>query len=149
MTFCLRIKLVHDHALEFYKNTNTGENAGFDLFFLTDVSFKSKMSNKIDFGIQCEMIDDQGQNVAYWLMPRSSIVKTSLRMSNSMGLIDAGYRGNILAFVDRLDDNETYLVKGSRMFQIVAPNLKPFNIEIVKDLSSSIRAEGGFGSTGQ
>jgi dUTPase len=41
-----------------------------------------------------------GRFHAFWLMPRSSISKTPLRLANSMGLIDAGYRGPLLAMVD-------------------------------------------------
>ena len=82
-------------------------------------------------------------------MPRSSIPKTPLRLSNSIGLIDAGYRGELQAPLDNISD-ENYLVKaGTRLFQIVNPDLSTFSsINIVDKLSETDRGEGGFGSTG-
>lgn len=55
---------------------------------------------KIKFGIHCAMVNDSGEFVSYILMPRSSISKTPLRMSNSIGLIDSSYRGELMAPVD-------------------------------------------------
>ena len=48
-----------------------------------------------------------GQYHGYYLYPRSSIVKTGLRLANSVGIIDAGYRGEIIAVVDNIDKNFT------------------------------------------
>jgi dUTP pyrophosphatase len=91
---------------------------------------------------------EKSVNISYLLVPRSSIVKTPFRMSNSIGIIDAGYRGNLMAYVDRLN-NSDILRENERLFQIVLPNLKPIDrIEIVDELSSSSRGTGGFGSTG-
>lgn len=126
----------------------TGENSGLDLY-CPQKQLIGSTTSCIDYEIQCEMIDlSTGQNVAYLLIPRSSIYKTPLRMSNSLGLIDAGYRGNIKAVVD-LRSTEDYTVEeGSRLFQLVAPNFQPFLVRVVEELSGSQRGFGGFGSTG-
>lgn len=87
-------------------------------------------------------------NCSYYLYPRSSISKTPLRMSNSMGIIDAGYRGEIIAKVDNLTDTDYILEKGVRLFQICDASLEPIEIKIVDSLSETTRGEGGFGSTG-
>ena len=55
----------------------------------------------------------------YYLYPRSSISKTPLRLCNSVGIIDAGYRGNIMAFVDNIDEDYDL---GTRLFQLCDPN---------------------------
>jgi dUTP pyrophosphatase len=82
-------------------------------------------------------------------MPRSSIAKTPLRQCNSIGLIDAGYRGEIMAAVDNIK-NEAYTVeKGQRLFQLVAMDGSPIHFEIVDELTETTRGEGGFGSTGK
>lgn len=89
------------------------------------------------------------ENLSYMLVPRSSIVKTPYRMSNSIGIIDSGYRGNIMAFVDVIGEDPVDEPKvGERLFQIVLPTLEKFNYEIVSELSQTERGEGGFGSTG-
>jgi arsenate reductase-like glutaredoxin family protein len=89
------------------------------------------------------------EHLSYMLVPRSSIVKTPYRMSNSIGIIDSGYRGNIMAFVDVLGDGPVVEPKvGERLFQIVRPTLERFDYEIVNELSQTERGTGGFGSTG-
>lgn len=84
----------------------------------------------------------------YWLVPRSSISNTPLRMSNSIGLIDAKYRGYIMAKVDNLSEHSYHIAKGTRLFQLVGPTLEPITFELVNQLSDTSRGEGGFGSTG-
>ena len=150
MPHILFIKPLSENSKRFYQQRFASEttDSGFDLFCCKEEHFEPSLSNKIDFEIQCEMRDLYGRNVAYWLMPRSSIIKRTLRMSNSMGLIDAGYRGNIMAFVDNVGATEATIEDGCRLFQIVAPNLEPFHVKIVDELSSSVRGVGGFGSTG-
>ncbi|MBL6964583.1 MAG: dUTP diphosphatase, partial [Bacteroidetes bacterium] len=89
------------------------------------------------------------ENNPYLLMPRSSIAKTPLRLSNSIGLIDGGYRGEIMAAVDNIK-NEDYTVEpGQRLFQLVAMDGSPIHFELVDELSHTTRGSGGFGSTGK
>ena len=85
----------------------------------------------------------------YYLMPRSSIVKTPLRLANSVGLIDSSYRGTIRAVVDNIKMTDYVVEKGSRLFQIVAHDGKPITHEFVNELSETQRGDGGFGSTGK
>lgn len=90
-----------------YSNHSTFHegDAGLDLFCPRDLSiYSGQISHKIDLGINCELKDENGNNLPYLLMPRSSTgSKTKLRMSNSLGLIDAGYRGPICACVDNIE----------------------------------------------
>ena len=85
--------------------------------------------------------------VSYYLYPRSSITKTPLRLANSVGIIDAGYRGNIIACVDNIKNGEYIIEAGSRLFQICSSDLSPISIEIVNSLPETSRGIGGFGST--
>jgi dUTP pyrophosphatase len=100
----------------------------------------------IDTEIQCEMLYDK-KNVSYFIVPRSSISKTPFRMSNSIGIIDSGYRGNLKMYVDSLDGSEPELNKS--YFQIITPTLDTIWTLLVEQLSSSERGENGFGSTSQ
>lgn len=164
----LLIKPENDEIRKFYEGHKAAHegDSGVDIFCHTeeDIYFQ-EFGYKIKLGIRCAMVDDNGNLVSYILMPRSSISKTPLRMSNSIGLIDKGYRGEIMAAVDCNSEqleisiangedcdimNSTYKIeKGQRLFQIVAPGFVPFTIELVDELPSSERGEGGFGSTGK
>jgi len=86
-------------------------------------------------------------NCSYYLYPRSSISKTPLRMSNSTGIIDAGYRGNIIAKLDNISNEEYKIEKGTRLFQICSPSLDEIELKVVDKLSITTRGTGGFGST--
>jgi len=116
--------------------------------------------------VKCAMTETVSTNriasekpVSYYLYPRSSIVKTPFRMANSVGIIDAGYRGEIMAVVDNIDNArndmktclDRYAPPMSRLFQICSPTLEPFLVKIVEsenDLGVTERGTGGFGSTG-
>ena len=105
----------------------------------------------ISLDIQCEAFVDKNkdQNVSYYLYPRSSIYKTPLRTANSVGIIDAGYRGTIMAAVDNRSTEDYTVTPGQRLFQLCGPTLEPITFELVNQLSETSRGEGGFGSTNQ
>ncbi len=120
-------------------------DAGLDLFVINEQTISAGESTLIHLEIACET--EEGR--PYLLMPRSSIAKTPLRLSNSIGLIDGGYRGEIMAAVDNIK-NEAYTVEpGQRLFQLVAMDGSPIHFELVESLSETTRGEGGFGSTGK
>ena len=143
----LLIKPLNDLAREYYNNHNHFHkgDAGLDLYVLEDQTFKAGETAKIKLGISCESIDGKG----YFLFPRSSISKTPLRLANSIGLIDGGYRGEIMAVCDNIKDYDFSVSKGDRLFQLVSADLSTIEFEIVKELSDSTRGSGGFGSTGK
>ena len=107
-------------------------------------------------GVSCAMRNNEtGELVSYYLYPRSSISKTPLIMANSVGVIDAGYRGELMAKVKYIgrerDDGASaaYVVKEQvRLFQVCASDLSPLAVELVDTLEESTRGSGGFGSTG-
>jgi dUTPase len=100
----------------------------------------------------------------FYLYPRSSISKTRMRLANSVGIIDSGYRGDIIAAVDTIGlfgSNDIWHIwketlspikKYDRYFQICSPNLSPFLVRIVETEAElgapTARGAGGFGSTG-
>ena len=74
--------------------------------------------------------------------------KTPLRLSNSVGIIDSGYRGNIIGIVDNVSEEEYVIEPNSRIFQLCSPILSPISFEVVNSLSETSRGSGGLGSTG-
>ena len=133
-------------ALEFYRNHGHFHDgdAGLDLYVLEDIHFDPGETKAIKLGISCEPED----GIAYYLFPRSSISKTPLRMANSIGLIDGGYRGEIMAVCDNIKSESYTAKKGQRLFQLVATDRSPIQYELVEELEMTTRGTGGFGSTG-
>ena len=143
----LYIKTIHPIAKKYYENHGHFHqgDAGLDLYVLEEMTFLPGDTKKIKLGIQCE--PDDGR--AYYLFPRSSISKTPLRMANSIGLIDGGYRGEIMAVCDNIKNIDYKLEKGSRLFQIVSSDNSLIQYELKDELSLTSRGSGGFGSTGK
>jgi len=152
----LAIKPENDTILMMYSGHDAYHpgDSGVDLFFPEDVNIPPKTTVVIDFKIQCEASErdsDETDNlsyISYYLYARSSISRTPLRMANSVGIIDAGYRGNIKVAIDNIRDQSYSVEKGQRLFQICAPDLGPIDVELVDELSPSSRGSNGFGSTG-
>ena len=164
------------------KLQNFHADSGFDLLNPTSRQFQpGSLSMKYPLGVKISLMqhaadyirehdetsnDDRTvlqpvlrvQPLPYQLLPRSSTgSKTNLRLSNSVGVIDSGYRGELCALIDCFGDvhhsptDRVRLEKGNRNFQIVAYNGFPIHVNLVdneSDLGNSERGEGGFGSTG-
>ena len=95
----------------------------------------------IDHKVRCE------SSGSFFLVPRSSITKTPLRMANSIGIIDVGYRGNLMAKVDNLSDEDYVIELGMRLFQICLPSLATPVVNFGSVGTDTERGIGGFGST--
>ena len=142
----LLIKPFDEECEQYYQNHRHFHDgdAGLDLFVINEMLIHGNYTVFIHFKISCENLN----NKPYYLMPRSSISKTPLRMSNSIGLIDAGYRGEIIAAVDNIREEDYTIQPGQRLFQLVAVDGSPISFRLVNELSETSRGAGGFGSTG-
>jgi len=82
------------------------------------------------------------------IFPRSSISKTDMMLSNSVGVIDSGYRGNITArFIKSRNGVDCYKT-GDKIAQIMIIPHPSIEFEEVNSLSETERGAGGYGSTG-
>lgn len=145
------IKINNPELQQMYSNKkNNQTDSGIDLYLPEEHTIPPKtFSYCIDLQIQYEIVNEHSENIASFLLPRSSIYKyPGLMLANSIGLIDAEYRGNIKAYVHNLSDEPIHLPCGIRLFQIVNPSLTPMNLDIVDTLSETTRDQDGFGSTG-
>ena len=142
----LNIIALNDISRSMYENHGHFHDgdAGLDLYILENIIFMPQETKIIKLGISCESIDGKG----YFLMPRSCISKTPLRMSNSIGLIDGGYRGELIAVCDNIKAFPYTVEKGQRLFQVVAADSSAIKFELRDQLSATSRGSGGFGSTG-
>lgn len=80
------------------------------------------------------------------ICPRSSVTKKELFMANSVGVLDSGYRGELILKFRKVGNNE-YEV-GERVAQIVLFSYPEIEFKEVDELSETQRGGGGFGSTG-
>lgn len=85
------------------------------------------------------------------VLPRSGLAsRHGLTLANSPGLIDAGYRGEIVCAVVNLDREEPVkIARGDRIAQLVIVPVAAVEAEWGDELPPSERGEGGFGSTGR
>ena len=81
------------------------------------------------------------------VFPRSSIRKYGLALANSIGVIDSGYRGEIMCSFKPTGSCPTYNV-GDKVAQMIIMPYPIVNYVEVTELSDSERGEGGHGSTG-
>lgn len=165
--FTLHIKTENNNLIDKYSdNIGHDGDSGIDLYTPEDISFLPGETKLVNLNIKCQMVDNMTNNlVSYYLYPRSSIYKTPLILANSVGIIDSGYRGEIMAALKYLpttehflEMNETskldliknkYILKaGTRIVQVCSGDLTPVNIKLTSELTETSRGSGGFGSTG-
>jgi dUTP pyrophosphatase len=121
-------------------------DAGLDLCSAVDVVIEPGERVMIPTGVAVAIPDGH----AGLVLPRSGLAsKHGLTMANSPGLIDAGYRGEVICAAVNLDREEAVkILVGDRIAQLVIvelPNVAPIWME---ELPASTRGESGFGSTG-
>jgi len=117
-------------------------DAGMDLV-ITDIKGENTFDITYGFGISMEI----PEGFMGLVFPRSSIRKTDLVLSNAVGVIDSGYRGEIQATFKRTGLNKYEI--GDRGAQIIIMPHPIVDFVEVEELTNTERGEGGFGSTGK
>jgi dUTP pyrophosphatase len=123
-------------------------DAGWDLYLDSNHIFDDEKPNPkmlCKFGIALEI----PRGYVGLVFPRSSVYKTSLRLSNEVGVIDSGFRGQVKAVFDCHNFLDGIFKKGDRTAQIVFIKLPDVELIQVDELSKSQRGEGGYGSSGE
>lgn len=152
-----------DHVQQHNQNMldNNFPNSGFDLFIPYNMFFNTPFAcNMVNLQIKAEMIyynssSNKSEYSAYLIHPRSSISKTPLMLANHTGIIDSGYRGDLIAAIRQLPvhnlENPYRVEKYTRLLQICHPSLCRVFVNIVHEnhLTSTERGQNGFGSTGR
>jgi dUTP pyrophosphatase len=121
-------------------------DAGFDLRSSVDVEVGPGERAMVPTGIAVAIPDGR----AGLVLPRSGLAsKHGLTMANAPGLIDAGYRGEVICAVVNLDrEMPVKIARGDRIAQLVIVDVPDLEPEWVDELPASARGRGGFGSTG-
>ena len=130
-----------------YKKDLSG---GLDIYFQKDTELVIGADNVVPLGFCAEVPEG---HVAL-LVPRSSAGMKGLALRNTVGVIDADYRGEWIAHIviDQQGDNvwgdSVKYKRGDRALQAIIIPFNKVDINIVDDLSVTDRGDGGFGSTG-
>ena len=119
-------------------------DAGFDLY-ATSKAYDE--NGNVVYG--CGLAFEIPEGYMGLVFPRSSNARTSLLLSNSVGVIDSGYRGEVTAkfkSITPLHEREYQI--GERFAQIIFLPIPNVELEVADELSDSERGIGGYGSSG-
>jgi dUTP pyrophosphatase len=140
----VRIKRLHEKAV-IPSYARIGD-AGLDLIATTVNRVDQEQYMEYGTGISLEV----PEGYVALLFPRSSISTKDLLLCNSVGVIDSGYRGEVKVRFKPMGstwENKNYLV-GDKIAQLIIIPFPQIEFEEVKNLASSERGSGGFGSSG-
>jgi dUTP pyrophosphatase len=125
-----------------------GEDLGYDLFALAAVTLAPRTTAKVRTGIAVEARHpDTGAPLGLLVRDRSSMAARGVATTG--GVIDAGYRGEILVLMTNLGDVAVELNAGDKIAQMIPVPVLTGAVEDVENLEDSARAAKGFGSSGR
>lgn len=134
-------KLIPDAVVPNYAHVG---DAGMDVYASEDVHIKKGERMKVPTGIAMEI--PEGYVGLVW-------DKSGLSMNHGLktlgGVIDAGYRGEIMIGIINLSNEDYTIGKGRKVAQILIQKVETSNIQETEELGDSHRGEKGFGSTGK
>lgn len=139
----LNLKTINPHLSTYYKTfEGTNQTNSIDVILPNNIVLKNG-TNVIKLGIACEPLEKCG----YMLCQHPH---EKFNMCNVIGIIDYGYRGEIMAKVDysSTDNDPMTLEAGSKLFYLTNKAYEKLQIMVVNDLTTTDRGAGGFGSTG-
>ena len=150
------IKLINEHIIQLQVKLDEGAkmptyahktDAAADLYAADTITLPAhSLSNMVRTGVH--IILPEGYMAM--IFPRSSIgAKTGLRLSNSAGIIDQAYLGQLGVLYDNVSDSDYTINAGDRIAQLLILPSYQFKAEEIQELPETDRNESGFGSTGK
>jgi dUTP pyrophosphatase len=125
-----------------------GEDLGYDLFALEGAVLAPRATVKVRTGIAVEA-RHPGTGTPLGLLVRDRSSMAARGIATTAGVIDAGYRGEILVLMTNLGESAIELKTGEKIAQMIPVPVLTGSVETVESLEESARAEKGFGSSGQ
>ena len=142
----LRVKLL-DPAAKAPVVAHPGEDLGYDLFCLQGAVLAPRATVRVRTGIAVEA-RHPATGIPLGLLVRDRSSMAAKGIATTAGVIDAGYRGEILILMTNLADTTLELRAGEKIAQMIPVPVLTGAVETVESLENSARAEGGFGSSG-
>ena len=142
-SFSVKIKLENNAQLPKYATTGS---SGMDLRAVESVIIKKGCRGCVKTGVYIEM----PEGLEAQIRPRSGLaLKYGITILNTPGTIDSDYRGEICVILANFGDEDFVIEVGDRIAQMVFAPVAHAVLVQVKELGETVRAAGGFGSTGR
>ena len=145
--YMLRVKLL-DPAARAPVVAHPGEDLGYDLFSLEATILTPRSTVRVRTGIAVQA-SHPATGVPLGLLVRDRSSMAAKGIATTAGVIDAGYRGEILILMTNLGDRVLTLKAGEKIAQMIPVPVLTGVIEQVSTLEDSSRADKGFGSSGR
>jgi dUTP pyrophosphatase len=142
----LRVKLL-DPAAKAPVVAHPGEDLGYDLFALQAATLTPRATVRVRTGIAVEA-RHPATGVALGLLVRDRSSMAAKGIATTAGVIDAGYRGEILILMTNLGETAVEIKAGEKIAQMIPVPVLTGEVTTVAQLEDSARAEKGFGSSG-
>ena len=137
------VKLLNEYAQ--LPTRGSKDAAGLDLYCPFHIKVPADSQKKIPLGIAVEI----PKGHMGLLVPRSSMSKTPLRCANSVGIIDADYRGELSIAYENISCSDYTIFRGDRIAQLIIVPIAIVDVEEAQTLSETERGADGYGSTGK
>lgn len=122
----------------------TDLSVGVDLTAIT--LYKQLTEQTALYGTGLKVLPPKGYYIE--ILPRSSLTKTGYVLSNSVGIIDPDYQGELLIALTKVDNATPKLELPFTRCQLILRKFEEFDIDVVDSFDHvTVRGEGGFGST--
>ncbi len=141
----LKVKLFHASACP-PTVAHPGEDLGYDIYAAEDVRIPARGQAIVSTGIAIELTSASGDPMGALLRDRSSMASRRLVLTG--GVIDAGYRGEIRVLMENLADAPAEIHAGDKIANLIPYPVLTGSVEVVEDLSETLRQAAGFGSSG-
>jgi dUTP pyrophosphatase len=142
----LRVKLLDTEA-RLPVVAHPGEDLGYDLFALEGATLVPRATARVRTGIAVEA-RHPGTGAPLGLLVRDRSSMAARGIATTGGVIDAGYRGEILVLMTNLGDAIVEVKAGEKIAQMIPVPVLTGMVEEVESLEVSARAGKGFGSSG-
>jgi dUTP pyrophosphatase len=142
----LRVKLL-DPAARAPEVAHPGEDLGYDLFALEAATLSPRTTVRVRTGIAVEA-RHPATGIPLGLLVRDRSSMAAKGIATTAGVIDAGYRGEIMILMTNLGENPLELRAGDKIAQMIPVPILTGVVHTVESLEDSARAEKGFGSSG-
>jgi dUTP pyrophosphatase len=142
----LRVKLL-DPAARAPEVAHPGEDLGYDLFALEAATLSPRATVRVRTGIAVEA-RHPATGIPLGLLVRDRSSMAAKGIATTAGVIDAGYRGEILILMTNLSQDPLELRPGDKIAQMIPMPILTGVVQTVESLEDSARAEKGFGSSG-
>ncbi|KAA6456441.1 dUTP diphosphatase [Acidobacteria bacterium AB60] len=143
----LRVKLL-DPAARLPTVAHPGEDLGYDVFSLAAVVLSPLTTTRVRTGIAVEARNPAtGEPLGLLVRDRSSLAARGI--ASTGGVIDAGYRGEVLIVMTNLSDQAIQINAGEKIAQMIPVPVLTGPVQEMHTLDESARADKGFGSSGR